>query len=563
VEEPRVLCCGVIAGSRGRRFCTKVGCGFKAHKTQKVVVAANMLYVCGRKDQARIEPSLPTSKLPADMTLEFIVGQEKTVVVWTSYFLSLIAKQNREVIFGASPEPGVTHGFEEIETPSLDQFSQVDIDFQTPRKLKLSDLLAVGAEALPMPLKKPADIKSFPLPGNKSTKPTKFAAAQHFGIQTVLGEWNRVLENFELLFEELGSLGTGEKKYRAALTQTIMKLQSGVGDANRRALILAARLGQDTDASDQGLITVWEAIGELKGKVGALGQSIATGRQEVVNSSRIANDALATVSVAAADLASMQAEFVAEKFRSSNLGLSLANLGASYVTMVSQMKKSVADIEVKVAGIMKTGLAGAPGGAAPPVQAYGVSWGLGGAGMTSPTTQEFSELQIKVVAVEAELDARTQAGALGVGGGSGFGSGGDPGLQIEKILTRIGDMESRISDESIEMNGSVFSSGNGVAIWCVSNDVESCGMFWDVFSVLVVTPPKKQTGKERADESFASQRTETTTFENDLGASMSHIRPAPLYRKNHMVLGGSPNYKLGLGRVFHMQNGWEAPPPTR
>jgi hypothetical protein len=87
------------------------------------------------------------------------------------------------------------------------------------------------------------------------------------------------------------------------------------------------------------------------------------------------------------------------------------------------------------------------------------------------------------------------------------------------------------------MNGSVLSLVNDVAIWCVSNDVESCGMFWDIFSVLVVMPPKKQTGKERADERFASQRTEMTTFENDLGASMSHIRPAPLYGKNHGTRG--------------------------
>jgi hypothetical protein len=212
IEEPRVLCCGVIAGSSGRRFCTRVGCGFKAHKTQKVQVTGNTLYVKGRKDQARIEPSLPISKLPADVTIEFIVAQEKAIAVWTTYFLSLVAKQNREVTFGASPMTGDASGAEEIDTPSLDQFAKVDRDFQTPRKLRLSDLLAADADTLPMPLKKPEDIRDFPVPENKSAKPLEYGAAQRLGVQTVLAEWHKVLENFDLLFAEIGSMGVGEKK---------------------------------------------------------------------------------------------------------------------------------------------------------------------------------------------------------------------------------------------------------------------------------------------------------------------------------------------------------------
>jgi hypothetical protein len=35
--------------------------------------------------------------------------------------------------------------------------------------------------------------------------------------------------------------------------------------------------------------------------------------------------------------------------------------------------------------------------------------------------------------------------------------------------------------------------------------------------------PKKFNGKERSDENYSTQRTNSTTLENDLGASMTHV----------------------------------------
>jgi hypothetical protein len=43
---------------------------------------------------------------------------------------------------------------------------------------------------------------------------------------------------------------------------------------------------------------------------------------------------------------------------------------------------------------------------------------------------------------------------------------------------------------------------------------------------------REHTGKEEADETYSLQRMQTTTFENDLSASISHLRPATLYGKN-------------------------------
>jgi hypothetical protein len=126
--------------------------------------------------------------------------------------------------------------------------------------LKLTGLLAVDAKTLPMMLVKPKELKQFPLPSNPNARPDEYAEAQQTGLATVLAKWHRVSENFEVLFEEFKKFGSGETKYREALTATIMKLQSGVGQANGRAIILATKLGADPVASDHESVTVWEAI---------------------------------------------------------------------------------------------------------------------------------------------------------------------------------------------------------------------------------------------------------------------------------------------------------------
>jgi hypothetical protein len=48
--------------------------------------------------------------------------------------------------------------------------------------------------------------------------------------------------------------------------------------------------------------------------------------------------------------------------------------------------------------------------------------------------------------------------------------------------------------------------------------------------------PKNQSGRERADESYSASRTQSTTLENKLLASMSHLRPVLLFGKPNGVL---------------------------
>jgi hypothetical protein len=49
---------------------------------------------------------------------------------------------------------------------------------------------------------------------------------------------------------------------------------------------------------------------------------------------------------------------------------------------------------------------------------------------------------------------------------------------------------------------------------------------------MVSMKPKRQNGKDRSDENYSAQRTNSTTLENDLGAAMmTHMRPEALYAK--------------------------------
>ena len=102
---------------------------------------------------------------------------------------------------------------------------------------------------------------------------------------------------------------------------------------------------------------------------------------------------------------------------------------------------------------------------------------------------------------------------------------------IDDVNARIKDIESRVSGDSCSVGDGdyVFTSETEVGKWILDEKVSSFGIFWDIFSVLVVMVSKKLSGKERADTQYSSERVNTTTSENNISASMSFLRPPALY----------------------------------
>jgi hypothetical protein len=93
------------------------------------------------------------------------------------------------------------------------------------------------------------------------------------------------------------------------------------------------------------------------------------------------------------------------------------------------------------------------------------------------------------------------------------------------------EMEIHVTDASFWLNQYTFSTFYEVKSWYEENNISTIWTFWDLFSVLLLMKPKYQTGKDMADEKYASARIKSTPFENDLVASMSHPRPLALLGK--------------------------------
>jgi hypothetical protein len=82
----------------------------------------------------------------------------------------------------------------------------------------------------------------------------------------------------------------------------------------------------------------------MKNDTSSLRTAVKSGRKEVCESSMGSKGTREAVKT-------LTTEFVAMGQRSTNLGLSLQNLGASYITMVSHMKASVKALETKFKGL--------------------------------------------------------------------------------------------------------------------------------------------------------------------------------------------------------------------
>jgi hypothetical protein len=99
-----------------------------------------------------------------------------------------------------------------------------------------------------------------------------------------------------------------------------------------------------------------------------------------------------------------------------------------------------------------------------------------------------------------------------------------------ELEARLQTIERQGGSDCIHLNDKKFGSTFDLESWVKDQEIPSCGLFWDLFSCLAVMGHgKQQTGKERVDSKYSSQRTKTTQFEDDLLASMGHEYPSCLF----------------------------------
>mmetsp|Transcript_22921 Transcript_22921/g.34751 ORF Transcript_22921/g.34751 Transcript_22921/m.34751 type:complete len:295 (+) Transcript_22921:845-1729(+) len=80
----------------------------------------------------------------------------------------------------------------------------------------------------------------------------------------------------------------------------------------------------------------------------------------------------------------------------------------------------------------------------------------------------------------------------------------------------------------------------------VGESVPSCGMFWDLFSVLVVLNKGAKRGKDVSDAKYLAERAQLTVCETDLKGTMTHCLPLCLFSKNGALVSALDAQKVGM-----------------
>jgi hypothetical protein len=99
---------------------------------------------------------------------------------------------------------------------------------------------------------------------------------------------------------------------------------------------------------------------------------------------------------------------------------------------------------------------------------------------------------------------------------------------MDEVTGHLSDLEARTSGEGFSTGDHTFNNEDSIMEYLVEEKVPNAGIFWDLFSVLACMSPKRQKGKEKADETFSAKRIQSTQLDNDL---MTHKRPDGLYAK--------------------------------
>jgi hypothetical protein len=110
---------------------------------------------------------------------------------------------------------------------------------------------------------------------------------------------------------------------------------------------------------------------------------------------------------------------------------------------------------------------------------------------------------------------------------------------VEEFSERLGDLEARMAGKGFASRDHVFNSEASVSNYLAAEKVPNAGCFWDLFSVLACMSPKRQRGKEKADETYSAKRVNSSQLDNDLLVAMTHECPDVMYAKRVGVDLGS------------------------
>lgn len=515
-------CGGAIGGSKGGRFCCKEAakCSIQSHRTQKVALVSGTLYLQGpRAGQARLDPAIGVEDLPSTVLIKDILAMKKSSEVMTAYFNNMVNQVQDEFLGGQGGSNLSSPGsWTPIELADVEVMEEARRTMQSPSKLKMGPLLAEMAATAPMggPKLEP----SAPVPLDNTGKGT----LDESSLGIILMGWNNLLENVGHLSDEMSVQNSSERQYREAVSTSLSKIQASVNLSDVKIQLLITRIGEVPKGEDVS-VSLREAISHLQESNQDVIGEINKGRIGLVDhSSRISKseDSLLTLSGNYKGLSKsykthIKALYGLIKGLTSELQSIKSGNGAKDENEFEDfmetspgeegISESFQELQEKVAH-------------------------LSGATNQKVGRDQFDDLKRAV----NKLEDKVKIGA-GNAGTSSFYQ-----LQLDQLLDKIMILEGRVIDESVKLDDFSFGSFSDFKSSFVEHEqVETAGWFWDIFSVLVVMKPKQLSGKDRADEQYSSLRVQSTPFENDLAASMTHEKPKLLY--------GSASHKDGFGNI--------------
>jgi hypothetical protein len=216
-------------------------------------------YIRGsRKDQALLVPTMSSDALPSGMDPMSFANTWKPISVWRAYF-----EAEDHKVMPPEGKGSEDSTWEEVESPSLARFSEVESNSKTPKRLKVGSLLESLVETIPIGISKAEPIGRIEDPGG-ITAGEERDNMEAISIRTVLAEWNKVSASVDVFNAEFSKLGTSETQYREGISSTVLKIHEAIRDTDARAAFLGSRMGYDkTSASGQGDESVWDTIRRL------------------------------------------------------------------------------------------------------------------------------------------------------------------------------------------------------------------------------------------------------------------------------------------------------------
>jgi hypothetical protein len=289
----------------------------------------------------------------------------------------------------------------------------------------------------------------------------------------MMADWNKLEASFELIRLESEARSRSETKYRNSVSSTMESLLNTVNDTTSRIQLLAAGFGTGLDDPDEGPMTLWESIEDLRTSLQRI-DGVSDGNNIYLDS--------------------LQKTLP-------NLGTTLSRLATSWKANLPKMNEGLVACRGRLDALERNQPAVTSG-----LGAFSSNFGAGlGLEVQSYVIQcDFNDLKR-----DHDNDIREMKALISSLGGAGA-AGSAPDPRLDRVLERLGELEGRVTGEAFTMGNFVFCSRTEVADWIVATKVPTAEIFWDLFSVLVCMKPERQTGKDRSDASYSSKRTGST-----------------------------------------------------